>query len=142
MISIQEIHTSKVATRLVRPLFSSMASCGFPSPADDYIDRALDLNEHLIKHPSATFYVRASGNSMIGAGIHSGDLLIVDRAIEPKDGSIIVAVIEGELTVKRLRKRDGSISLAPENPEFQTLFLTDETDFTVWGVVIHVIHSV
>jgi DNA polymerase V len=142
MIAIQEIHHAQVDSRIVRPLFSSVVSCGFPSPADDYIDRSLDLNEHLIKHPAATFYVRASGNSMIGAGIHSGDLLIVDRALEPKDGSIIVAVIEGELTVKRLRKRQGVISLAPENPEFQTLFPSDETDFTVWGVVIHVIHSV
>jgi len=87
------------------PLFAAGVPAGFPSPADDYIDRHLDLHEHLIEHPAATFYVRASGDSMVGAGIHDGDLLIVDRAVEPRDGHIVIAVVHGELTVKRLRRR-------------------------------------
>ena len=89
------------------PLFLTGVPAGFPSPADDYIDCHLDLHEHLIEHPAATFYVRASGNSMVQAGIHDGDLLIVDRAVEPHDGHIVIAVVLGELTVKRLRQRQG-----------------------------------
>src|SRR5438093_11443760 len=100
-----------------RPLFLVPVQAGFPSPADDYLEGRLDLNEHLIAHPAATFFFRATGDSMIGAGIHSGDLLIVHKAAEPRGGSVGVAVLAGEVTVKRIQTHDGRLSLAPEHPD-------------------------
>lgn len=123
------------------PLYSAQVSAGFPSPADDYIDKKLDLNEHLIRHPAATFFVRVAGDSMVEAGIHSGDLLIVDRALEPADGKVVIAALNGELTVKRIRKKDGKLYLIPENPDFQPIEVIPETNFEVWGVVVYVIHA-
>lgn len=125
-----------------RPLFTATVAAGFPSPADDYIEGHLDLNEHLIKHPAATFFVRVSGDSMQGAGIHSNDLLIVDRAREPSDGSVVIAVLRGEMTVKRIRQEGEKIFLVPENDDYETLEVDDGADFEVWGVVTHVIHEV
>ncbi|MBT7942156.1 MAG: translesion error-prone DNA polymerase V autoproteolytic subunit, partial [Alphaproteobacteria bacterium] len=93
------------------PFFATAVQAGFPSPADDYMEGALDLNEHLIRRPAATFFLRVLGDSMTGAGIHSGDLLIVDRSIHPIDGHIVIAVIDGELTVKRLSRRRGRVCL-------------------------------
>ena len=124
------------------PLFSARVPAGFPSPADDYIDRALDLNEHLIRHPAATFFVRVSGDSMVGAGIHPGDILVVDRAEEPSHGKIIIAALNGELTVKRLSRHHDRICLTPENPAYAPIEVTPEMQFEVWGVVVHVIHTV
>jgi len=124
------------------PLFSARVPAGFPSPADDYIDRALDLNEHLIRHPAATFFVRVSGDSMVGAGIHPGDILVVDRAEEPSHGKIIIAALNGELTVKRLSRHHDRIYLTPENPVYAPIEVTSEMQFEVWGVVVHVIHTV
>lgn len=124
------------------PLYMASIAAGFPSPADDFLDRKLDLNEHLIRHPAATFFVRVQGNSMIQAGIHSGDVLIVDRSLEPVDKKIVVAVVNGELTVKRLRRKKDRTFLAAENPEYKDIDVTPEMDFDIWGVVIHVIHSV
>lgn len=124
------------------PLFVVAVAAGFPSPADDYVEVALDLNEHLVKHPAATFFVRVRGHSMVGAGIHDGDLLVVDRAEEPRDGSVVVAVLAGELTVKRLRRRNGTLSLQPENDAFAPIEIPPEAEFRVWGVVIHAIHRV
>ncbi len=128
--------------RLKLPLYLASIAAGFPSPADDFLDKKLDLNEHLIRHPAATFFVRVQGNSMIQAGIHSGDVLIVDRALEPADRKIVVAVVNGELTVKRLRRKKDRTFLAAENPEYRDLEITPEMDFDIWGVVVHVIHSV
>jgi DNA polymerase V len=102
----------------------------------------LDLNQHLIKHPTATFFVRVAGESMCQAGIHSGDVLIVDRALSPSDGSVVIAVINGELTVKRLSKRKGKLMLVPENQQYPPLAITETTAFEVWGVVTYVIHRV
>lgn len=124
------------------PLLLSPVRSGFPSPADDYIEKRLDLNEQLIDHPSATFFVKVKGDSMINAGIFSGDMLIVDRYKEATNNKIIVAAFNGEFTVKRLRKYFGKITLMPENPNYQPIEITDTTDFEVWGVVVHVIHSV
>lgn len=124
------------------PLYSSSVRAGFPSPADDYIEQMLDLNEHLIKHPAATFLVRASGESMINAGIHSGDILVVDRSLEPAHGKIVIAALNGELTVKRLWREGGRVQLVPANPSFPTLDISDEYDVVIWGVVTSVIHSV
>lgn len=127
---------------LRRPLFAGAIPAGFPSPADDYIDRSLDLNEYLVRHPAATFFVRATGDSMVNAGIHSGDILIVDRALDPADNRIVIAVINGELTVKRIRRAKGKVFLLAENPAFPPIEVTPETGFEVWGVVAHVIHQV
>ena len=123
-------------------LFLVPVSAGYPSPADDYLDGSLDLNQHLIKHPTATFFVRVAGESMREAGIHSGDVLIVDRSLTPSDGSIVIAVVNGELTVKRLSKQRGKLVLMPENQQYPPLPITKATTFEVWGVVTYVIHHV
>jgi DNA polymerase V len=128
-------------SRLKLPLYLAKVPAGFPSPADDFLDKRLDLNEHLVKHPAATFFVKVQGSSMIQAGIHSGDILIVDRALEPADKRIVVAAVNGELTVKRLRKRKERVFLASENPDFKDMEVTSEMGFEVWGVVTHVIHA-
>ncbi len=123
------------------PLFVSAISAGFASPIEDAVDQSLDLNALLVKHPAATFFVRVQGNSMEGAGIQSGDILIVDRATSATDGKIIVAILGGEFTVKRLRKRRGKISLVAENPAYSPIEIKAESDFQVWGVVTYVIHA-
>jgi len=123
------------------PLFLESVSAGFPSPADDYMEHKLDLNEFIIKTPAATFFVRVTGDSMNLVGIHSGDILVVDRSLTPKDGSIIIAVIDGELTVKRLQKQKNQIFLLAENPKYKPIQITSEMNFEVWGVVSYVIHS-
>ena len=115
-------------------------SAGYPSPADDYFEGPLDLHQHLITHPTATFFVRVAGESMREAGIHSGDVLVVDRALTPRDGSVIIAVVHGELTVKRLSIRHGQLMLMPENSQYAPLPITEATAFEVWGVVTYVIH--
>ena len=123
------------------PLYTASISAGFPSPADDFIDTKLDLNEHLIRHPSATFFVRASGESMIGAGIHSGDILIVDRSLEAANNVIVIATLEGELTVKRFKKKNGRVFLLPENRIYKIIEVTNNETFSIWGVVTYVIHK-
>lgn len=123
------------------PIYLTRVEAGFPSPADDFIDRKLDLNEYLIQHPAATFFVRVSGDSMKEAGIHSGDLLIVDRSLTASDQKIVIASIHGELTVKRLRKIKNEIFLMPENSSYPPIPITEEMAFEVWGVVTFVIHS-
>ncbi len=123
------------------PLYSNSVSAGFPSPAEDYMEGRLDLNEYLIPHPAATFFVRVSGYSMINVGIYPDDILIVDRALEATHNRIIVAAVDGELTVKRLYKKAGEIRLLPENDDYPPIVLGDESELHVWGVVRHVIHS-
>lgn len=130
------------AEPLLLPLFQSVVPAGFPSPADDYLDKKLDLNEYLVKHPAATFFVRVSGDSMIDAGIHNGDILIVDRSLPAVDGKIIIAVLDGELTVKRLRKQGNKVTLVPENDLYEPIEINEFNDFEVWGVVTNVIHKV
>lgn len=123
------------------PFFASSVSAGFPSPADDYVELSLDLNKHLIKHPSATFYARVKGYSMINAGINDGDLLVVDRALDIYDNCIAVCIIDGEFTVKRLKKLKNKILLIPENKEYRPIEVTEFNDFEVWGIVAYVIHK-
>lgn len=123
------------------PLYGSRVSAGFPSPADDYLEDTLDLNEHLIAHPAATFMVRVSGDSMLGAGIHPGDILVVDRSLEATDGRIVIAVLDGELTVKRLSRRGKNVRLLPENPDYAPIIVRETQDFSVWGIVTSVIHK-
>ncbi|WP_081650643.1 LexA family protein [Paucidesulfovibrio longus] len=121
------------------PLYGASVAAGFPSPADDYVESALDLNEYLVGNPAATFMVRVSGESMLGAGIHDGDVLVVDRSRDPAPGRIVVAVLDGELTVKRLRFREGSWVLAPENPAFEPIVVGSAQELHVWGVVTGVV---
>jgi DNA polymerase V len=128
-------------TKWARPLFMTAVSAGFPSPAESYIEGRLDLNRHLIKHPVATFYVRVSGESMIDVGIHPGSILVVDRAVEADDGDIVIARINDDLCVKRLRVRDGRIWLMPENGDYQPIEVIESMDFEVWGRVMHSIRS-
>jgi len=128
------------------PLIGVRVEAGFPSPADDFIERSLDLNEQLVANPIATFFVRASGNSMDGAGIHDGNLLVVDRSVTPSHGSVVVAVIDGGLTVKRLIKRGVRMSLTPEpnkldQGKYSPIEVGEDTDATIWGVVTWSIHN-
>ena len=119
-------------------------SAGFPSPAQDYLDGKLDLNSYLIKHPAATFFMRMTGDAMTDAGIFDNDLLIVDRSIEPQNNSIVIAVLNGELTVKKVIKNQKGIyikSSLKENNKENTLEITEDIDFTIWGVVTKVIHE-
>jgi len=115
-------------------------SAGFPSPAEDYIEGDLDLNKHLVKHPAATFFVRVSGSSMIDAGIHDGDILIVDRSLEPVDRKVVITVVNGELSVRRIRVTRDRVVLVSENRDYNPLPVEKEMDFDVWGVVTSVIH--
>jgi DNA polymerase V len=128
--------------RLALPLFTGKISAGFPSPADDYIEKTLDLNELLVKKPAATLFARAQGDSMIGAGIHPNDILVVDRSIEPAPGKIVVCALNGELVVKRLKRLEDQWILASENPFYPDIRLHDELDMVIWGVVTNVIHAV
>jgi DNA polymerase V len=129
------VYRPDFATPLKRPLLAWPVMAGFPSPADDYLEGQIDLNQHLIKHPAATFFVRVSGDSMTGAGIHDGDLLIVDRAAEVTSGCIVVARIHDEFTLKRVRKEGCRVFLMPENEKYLPLEITEGSDFEIWGRV-------
>jgi DNA polymerase V len=133
--------TSEIARQCSFPLFLCHVAAGFPSPADDYIEGPLDLNEHVIKHPSATYFVRASGDSMNGAGIFNGDLLIVDRSLEPIHGKVVIAEVDGQLTVKRLSKLKDHFSLQSESASYPPIELQEGNEVVVWGVVTHVLHN-
>jgi DNA polymerase V len=122
-------------------LFSSRVQAGFPSPADNHLEAALDLNQHLIKHPASTFFVRASGNSMVNVSINDDDILIVERSLEPKHGDIVIAALNSELTVKRLYAKDNKVSLKPGNFEYPIIEITEEMEFLIWGVVTSVVHQ-
>jgi DNA polymerase V len=123
------------------PLAGATVAAGFPSPADDYVESRIDLNDVLIRHPSSTFFLRVSGDSMREAGILDGDLLVVDRAIEPRPGLVVVAVIEGAFTLKHLRRHHGRWRLEAAHPDYPPLELGDGDDSRIWGVAIHAIHS-
>jgi DNA polymerase V len=123
------------------PLAGTTVAAGFPSPADDYVESRIDLNEALIRHPSSTFFLRVSGDSMREAGILDGDLLVVDRAIEPRAGLVVVAVVEGAFTLKHLRRHRGRWRLEAAHPGYPPLELGDGDDSGIWGVAIHAIHS-
>lgn len=117
------------------PFVEGTVSCGFPSPADDYLDRPLDFNELLVRNPAATFAVRLASESMIGAGLFPGDIGIVDRSLEPTPGCIVLALLDGEFTVKRYLPRDGGVLLQADNPSFPDIEVTAERAFEVWGVL-------
>ncbi|MEK6627657.1 MAG: translesion error-prone DNA polymerase V autoproteolytic subunit [Bdellovibrionota bacterium] len=136
-----EILSPSILKNITLPLYATKISCGFPSPAEDYLEAKLDLNEKLIQRPSSTFLLKAEGDSMTNAGIFNNDLLVVDKSIKPQHGHIIVAVVNGEFTLKRLVFRFPKTILQPENPKFKPLEITAEMNFEVWGVVTHTIHG-
>ena len=138
ILSIVHIRKNqKIAT----PLFLDSVSAGFPSPVTDYLENKLDLNEYLVRHPAATFIVKASGHSMVEAGILSGDLLIVDRSVTPKNDNIVIASVFGELTVKKLRKKGSALFLVSANNEYPSIEVKEEMECFIWGVVTYVIHK-
>jgi DNA polymerase V len=139
--NVDAIYAPDLSTRYALPVFLGRLAAGFPSPADDYIEGRLDLNRHLIKHPAATFFVRVSGDSMIDAGIHHGDLLVVDRSLDAVDGNVIVAALDGELTVKRLFKQGEILRLLPANTDYQPIEILTQQTFEIFGVVTNVIHA-
>ncbi|HEX9087733.1 MAG TPA: translesion error-prone DNA polymerase V autoproteolytic subunit [Arthrobacter sp.] len=125
------------------PLYADVAvAAGFPSPAQDYFTGRVDLNKHLIRDITCTFLVRVSGHSMDGAGIADGDELVVDRSLVPADGNVVVAVLDGELTIKRLRLEHGEVRLAAENPDYPDIVIPELADLTIWGVVTRCLHHV
>lgn len=117
------------------PLMVSAVAAGFPSPAEDYLERPLDFNELLIANPAATFAVRVAGDSMVGIGIFPGDIAVVDRSVTARDGSIILGIVDGEFTIKRYRTRGGDVWLEAANKSYPALPISEEMGFEVWGVV-------
>ena len=138
---VLDFFTPDFTTQLDLPLAGTAIAAGFPSPAEEYLDLALDLNKELIKHPAATFYARVKGDSMVDAGIQDGDLLVIDKALEPKEGAIAVCYLDGEFTVKRLAVQEEGVYLMPANAEFKPIRITEENNFLVWGLVAYVIHK-
>lgn len=129
------------ASDLPGPLYCPVAvPAGFPSPAQDYFTGRIDLNKHLIKDITCTFLVRVSGHSMVGAGISDGDELVVDRSLTPVDGNVVVAIVDGELTIKRLRLEHGSVRLVAENPEYPDVVIPELAELSIWGVVTRCLH--
>jgi DNA polymerase V len=121
------------------PMMLAVVPAGFPSPADDYLDHPLDFNELLIHHPAATFAVRVAGDSMIGAGIFHGDIAVVDRALSATDGRIVLAVLDGDFTLKRYRHQGATHWLEAANPAYGVIPISEDSQFEVWGVVRHAI---
>ncbi|NVN00759.1 translesion error-prone DNA polymerase V autoproteolytic subunit [Arthrobacter sp. SDTb3-6] len=141
MAHISDICLVEYAAPAVHPLLAPvLVAAGYPSPAQDYFDGRINLNEHLIKDVTSTYIVRVSGHSMEGAGISDGDELIVNRALEPRDGSVVVAVIDGELTIKRLRLLPGGVVLQAENPDYPDIPVRDPRSLTIWGVAQTCLH--
>lgn len=136
-----DIYSAATDTSLELPLVSEAISAGFPSPALDFVDISIDLNKHLIKHPSATFYGRVKGMSMVDEGINDGDLLVIDKSITPSNGKIAVCYVDGEFTIKKIRIEKDACWLIPANESYQPIKVTAENEFLIWGIVTHVIKS-
>lgn len=136
-----EFFIPDVSDELKLPLVDAFISAGFPSPADDYLEGKLDLNQLLIQNPNSTFFARVRGNSMIDVGIRDGDILIIDKSLEPQRTSVLVCFIDGEFTVKKIMKRNGDLYLMPQNSEFEPIKIDSNSDFRLWGVVTHCIHK-
>lgn len=134
-----EIYSADTDSELDLPYISNGISAGFPSPALDFVDLSIDLNRHLVKHPSSTFYGRVKGESMKDAGIYDGDLLIIDKSLEPGNDKIAVCYIDGEFTLKRIKLDKNCCWLMPANDHYQPIRVTEENDFMIWGIVTHVI---
>ena len=139
--NVLDIYAVEESTLTDIPMFTDSVQAGFPSPAEDYMDLDLNLQDHLIQNPSATFCVRAVGESMKDAGIQSGDIMLVDKSLTPKNRSIVLAVIDGEFTVKRVNVSEKELYLVPENENSSPIRITQEMDFQVWGIVTYIIHK-
>lgn len=140
--NVLDIFSADTETELHLPFIDAGISAGFPSPALDFTDLGIDLNKHLVRHPSATFYGRAKGDSLKNAGIENGDLLVIDRSLEPVNGKIAVCFIDGEFTAKRIKISKKEILLVPENENYQPIKVTEDNQFLIWGIVTHVIKEV
>ncbi len=137
-----KLYDSDISTEMPLPYADDGIQAGFPSPAQDYISESIDLNRDLIKHPASTFYGRVVGDSMSGEGIYEGDILIIDKSIEPCNGDLAVCCLEGEFTLKRLRfARNNRVFLMPSNPRYSPIEVTGNNDFSVWGIVLYTIKS-
>ncbi len=136
-----KIFSPDTDTRMALPCADGGIQAGFPSPAQDYINEYIDLNRELVPHPAATFYGRVSGDSMIEEGIEQGDLLVIDRSLEPADGDLAVCCLDGEFTLKRIKLTPGAIWLIPSNESFDPILVTPDQRFEVWGVVTHTIKN-
>lgn len=136
-----EIFPASTKILLELPYVKEGISAGFPSPVDDFIDTAIDLNHELIKHPSSTFFGRVRGDSMKDLGIHNGDLLVIDKSLEPASGKVAVCYVDGEFTVKSLKIEKDNIWLLPANNSYKPILVTKENDFMIWGIVTNVIKS-
>jgi DNA polymerase V len=136
-----DIYSASSETDMELPLVSEGISAGFPSPALDFVDLSIDLNKHLIKHPSSTFYGRVKGQSMKDEGINDGDLLVIDKSLEPVDSKIAVCYIDGEFTIKRIKFDKDICWLIPANDKYKPIKVTPDNDFLIWGIVTYVIKS-
>lgn len=134
-----DIFIPDLSSHLPLPYADQGIQAGFPSPAQDYIAESIDLNHELIHHPAATFYGRVSGDSMIGEGIEEGDILVIDRSLEPGDGDLAVCCVDGDFTLKRISLRDGQVWLIPSNEAFDPILVTPDCRFEVWGIVTYTI---
>ncbi|OIP82157.1 MAG: peptidase S24 [Porphyromonadaceae bacterium CG2_30_38_12] len=138
---ILDIFSAETHSEMSLPILGSV-SAGFPSPATDFIDLSIDLNRHLVKHPSATYYARVKGESMRDAGINDGDLLIVDKSLEPVDGKIAICYVDGEFTLKRIRIDSQGVWLVPANERFKPIRVSADNTLVIWGIVTFVVKSV
>jgi DNA polymerase V len=149
MVKIRKIYGNKnlelfapdLSVPMELPLVEAGLSAGFPSPAEDYLELKLDLNRELIRNPSATFFGRVNGNSMTDAGIFDGDILVIDKSLDPRNNSVLVCFIDGEFTVKKVKAIGNHMYLMPENPDYQPIKIEPESDFRLWGVVVYSIHK-
>lgn len=136
-----DFYSADTSSNIELPLVENSISAGFPSPANDFLNEAIDLNKILIKNPATTFYGRVKGDSMQELGIDDGDLLVIDKSVEPRDGKLAVCFIDGEFTLKKIKIEENYCLLVPANPKYQPIKVTEDNDFLVWGVVKHVIKS-
>ena len=139
--TILDFYTPDFSTELELPYVDVGISAGFPSPADDFIELTIDLNRELIKHKDSTFFAKVKGNSMKNAGIFDGDLLIIDKSLEPQDGKIAICQIDGDFTVKRIKKENDVVWLIAENEDYKPIKVTEENELMIWGIVIHSIKT-
>lgn len=136
-----EIFRAETTTELLLPIADEGIKAGFPSPAQDFMDLAIDLNKELIKHPSSTFYGRVKGDSMIDAGIYDGDILVIDKSLDPTDGDMAVCYIDGEFTIKYIKIEKHIVSLIPANNHYKPIIVTPENEFLIWGIVTYSIRK-
>jgi DNA polymerase V len=140
-MKVKEIYSADTATSLKLPFIQDIVRAGYPSPAADYIEKKLDLNEYLIKHKEATYFIRVEGDSMEESKIYNGDLLIVDRAVDARMGSIVIVNINGEMTVKVIDKINDKLHLVAGNSKYKPIEITEETELLIWGVVTYIVHK-